>query len=65
MISRNNFLKQEKTLKKHRKKISFQEIRALFHLHVNEAAEKLKISPTQLKRLCRENNVPRWPARKV
>lgn len=50
---------------KRRKKISFRELQALFGKSSKEAAELLGISITQLKRVCRENDIPRWPGRRI
>jgi hypothetical protein len=36
-----------------------------FHLPINEAAKKLNICPTVLKKICRKNGLPRWPHRKL
>lgn len=49
----------------HRKNITYEEIRSLFEYSLKEAALKLNISTTQLKRLCREHGITRWPYRKV
>merc|ERR1712137_1335508 len=36
-----------------------------YHLPINDAAAKLGICSTLLKKLCRKNGVSRWPHRKV
>lgn len=57
--------KQPKTETNHRKKISFQYLRQLFEYTAAEAANKIGVSSTQLKRVCRELNIPRWPFRRI
>ena len=36
-----------------------------FHLPIEEAARRLNICPTVMKKICRKNGVLRWPYRKV
>lgn len=44
---------------------SEQQVRDLFYLPLKEAAEKLNICPSVLKKCCREYNIKRWPFRKL
>jgi hypothetical protein len=58
----------ESLLAKQRRRISqltMKDIANLMHMSKKDAAKKLNISVTSLKRLCRKNNTDRWPARKV
>ena len=49
----------------HRKTITFVQICAKFDKPIRNAAAELGASLTQLKRLCREFGIARWPFRKV
>lgn len=60
-----NFTTFVKSKRKRKKDITFQDIQENFDLPIKEAADALQISLTQLKRICRENDIPRWPYRKV
>ncbi|KAL9654532.1 hypothetical protein ABK040_006597 [Willaertia magna] len=51
--------------KRKKKEITFKDIQECFDLPIKEAADNLGISLTQLKRICREQNIPRWPFRKL
>ncbi len=54
------------TLKKKSKKFfHFQQIAKHFEIPEAVAAQHLGISKTQLKKLCREHDIPRWPYRRV
>ncbi|KAI8110897.1 hypothetical protein M9434_004471 [Picochlorum sp. BPE23] len=44
---------------------SILELAQFFHLPINEAAKKLDICPTVLKKICRKHGLPRWPHRKL
>lgn len=50
---------------KHRKKLTFEELTTVFDFSLKKAAHQLGVSPTQLKRLCRELNLREWPYRAV
>ena len=45
--------------------LSFVELSRVFHLPISEAAEKLGVCPTILKKNCRKNGINRWPYRKI
>lgn len=45
--------------------IDLAELTRFFHLPITAVAKELGICVTVLKRICRENGVPRWPYRKV
>jgi hypothetical protein len=45
--------------------LSFDKIKQYFNLPILEAAIKLNISETFLKKLCRNYNIHRWPYRKI
>ena len=60
------FFQNQKNKKKQRKKkITFEDIQEHFETPIKEAAANLQVSLTQLKRICREEGIPRWPHRKV
>jgi len=42
-----------------------EDLAQYFHLSINDAAAQLNICTTLLKKLCRKNQIPRWPYRKV
>merc|ERR1712137_503794 len=42
-----------------------EDLAKFYHLPINDAAEKLGICSTLLKKLCRKNGISRWPHRKV
>lgn len=50
---------------KHKKLITKKEIVELFQKPIAQASLILGISTTQLKRLCREYGIKRWPYRTV
>jgi hypothetical protein len=56
---------EQKVKRKKRSEISFEEIQKHFETPIKEAAMNLEISLTQLKRICREMDIPRWPYRKL
>ncbi|KAF0972459.1 hypothetical protein FDP41_009362 [Naegleria fowleri] len=62
MVNFTNFVKSKR---KRKKEITFQDIQENFDLPIKEAADAMQISLTQLKRICRENDIPRWPYRKL
>ncbi|KAL1813718.1 hypothetical protein ACET3Z_023783 [Daucus carota] len=45
--------------------LELDEIRKHFNLPLTEAAKKLNVGPTVLKKRCRELNIKRWPHRKI
>ncbi|KAK9929769.1 hypothetical protein M0R45_026852 [Rubus argutus] len=45
--------------------MKLDELRAYFHLTIEEASEQLRFCPTVVKRICRKFGVSRWPARKI
>ena len=44
--------------------IKYNEISKFFNMTLTNAAEKLNMSKSLLKRLCRENGITKWPFRK-
>jgi hypothetical protein len=54
-------------IKKKKKKIeiTFEDLQHNFEFPIKEAAVNLHVSLTQLKRICRDHDIPRWPHRKV
>eukprot|EP01080_Neovahlkampfia_damariscottae_P006316 gene6316-10323_t len=54
-------------IKKKKKKIeiTFEDLQHNFEYPIKEAAVNLNVSLTQLKRICRDHDVPRWPHRKL
>jgi hypothetical protein len=40
-------------------------LRSAYHLPIEQAAKKLGVCVTVLKRICRTQNISRWPYRKV
>ncbi|KAL6180371.1 hypothetical protein ACLB2K_047035 [Fragaria x ananassa] len=46
-------------------KMKLDDLRAYFHLTIEEASEQLRFCPTVVKRICRKFGVSRWPARKI
>lgn len=48
-----------------RQKITFEDIVECFKYKETEAAQRLGISKTKLKRLCRQYGTPRWPFRRI
>ncbi|KAG2383525.1 hypothetical protein C9374_004196 [Naegleria lovaniensis] len=52
-------------VRKHRKNIAFEDIAACFEMPIRDASQMLGVSLTQLKRLCREFKIPRWPYRRL
>eukprot|EP00884_Botryococcus_braunii_P003335 jgi/Botrbrau1/13001/Bobra.384_1s0025.1 len=47
------------------KKLQLHELQAQFGLGLKEAAARLRVCPTTLKRACRRHGIQRWPRRQV
>jgi len=47
------------------KELSFADVSRHFHLPLTQAADRLNVSVTLVKHICRENGVSRWPFRKL
>lgn len=47
------------------KNLSFSDLKAHFGYGLKEAAARLGICPTTLKRACRRNGITRWPCRQI
>jgi hypothetical protein len=50
---------------RHRKGITSADLASVFNLSLKKAAIHLGVSPTQLKRICREYNLQQWPYRQI
>lgn len=46
-------------------KLTLKEVGHYFHLPIEEAARRMKLCPTVLKKICRRDGMNRWPHRKV
>ncbi|KAH0449615.1 hypothetical protein IEQ34_020307 [Dendrobium chrysotoxum] len=46
-------------------KLHINDLADYFHLPISEAAKKLHICSTALKKICRKHGMPRWPHRKI
>ena len=46
-------------------KLTLSEVGRYFHLPIEEAARRMKLCPTVLKKICRRDGMTRWPHRKV
>jgi hypothetical protein len=44
--------------------ISLEDLKQHFHMNMEDAATKLKVSRSSLKRICRDYGIERWPCRK-
>ncbi|GLJ47365.1 hypothetical protein SUGI_0999690 [Cryptomeria japonica] len=60
-LPKSNYSAQRKRIGK----LQMSEIEKYFHLPIEEAAERLQISLTALKNICRRNELARWPYRKI
>ena len=47
------------------KDLTISDLRPFFHLPITEAARKLNICGTLLKKICRKCNINRWPYRQI
>ena len=47
------------------KSLTMERLRRYFHLPINEVARQLGICTTVLKKICRRNNIRRWPYRQI
>lgn len=45
--------------------LQLEELSKYFHLPIAEAAKEIGVCATVLKKICRKNNIPRWPHRKI
>lgn len=45
--------------------LRLSDVGRFFHLPIDEAARKLKLCPTVVKKICRREEMNRWPYRKV
>ncbi len=52
-------------VRKHKRLVSKEEIESHYHETSATAAKKMGISPSQLKILCREYGIKRWPPRQL
>eukprot|EP00897_Mesotaenium_endlicherianum_P001951 jgi/Mesen1/1784/ME000014S01187 len=48
-----------------KEEISFEEVADAFTLPIVSASERLGVCTATLKRVCKENGIPRWPYRKI
>lgn len=46
-------------------KLTLGDLRNYFHLPIEEAAKRLRLCPTVVKKICRRYGLLRWPHRKV
>ncbi|KAE8100076.1 hypothetical protein FH972_018005 [Carpinus fangiana] len=46
-------------------KLTLKDVGHYFHLPIEEAARRMKLCPTVLKKICRRDGMNRWPHRKV
>ncbi|KAG8391363.1 hypothetical protein BUALT_Bualt01G0180000 [Buddleja alternifolia] len=47
------------------RKLKLKDFKGYFHLPIEDAARKMNICPTVMKKICRRNGVLRWPYRKI
>lgn len=52
-------------LKRRMGDLTYEDLAGVFHLPLPEAAKELGIGSTALKRVCRKQNIPRWPFRRL
>ncbi|KAJ6406568.1 hypothetical protein OIU84_010139 [Salix udensis] len=46
-------------------KLTLNDFREYFHLPIEDAARKLELCPTVVKKICRKHGMTRWPHRKI
>lgn len=46
-------------------KLTLRDLMIYFHLPIEEAARRMKLCPTVVKKICRRDGLHRWPHRKV
>ncbi|CAA7018165.1 unnamed protein product [Microthlaspi erraticum] len=46
-------------------KMTLKDVGHYFHLPIEEAARRLSLCPTVMKKICRKGGLPRWPHRKI
>mmetsp|Transcript_15537 Transcript_15537/g.39556 ORF Transcript_15537/g.39556 Transcript_15537/m.39556 type:complete len:625 (-) Transcript_15537:1077-2951(-) len=56
---------REKASKSKKVELPLSSLQKYFHHNLKDAAKKLGICPTTLKRICRNYNIARWPCRKL
>jgi ASC-1-like (ASCH) protein len=44
---------------------SFDDIKQFFHIPIIDASKELGICTSKIKKICRQNNLKRWPSRKI
>ncbi|KAJ1618039.1 RWP-RK domain-containing protein, partial [Pavlovales sp. CCMP2436] len=64
MLAAESAEPQAKAASKYRQ-LTFEEVSRHFDLPLTQAAERLQVCATLVKRICRENGVMRWPQRKL
>ncbi|KDO73593.1 hypothetical protein CISIN_1g041600mg, partial [Citrus sinensis] len=46
-------------------KLTLRDLMIYFHLPIEEAARRMKLCPTVVKKICRRDGLHRWPHRKI
>ncbi|CAK9165908.1 unnamed protein product [Ilex paraguariensis] len=46
-------------------KLTLKDVRQYFNLPIDDAAKKMNICPTVMKKICRRDGLLRWPYRKI
>jgi hypothetical protein len=65
MVNLTGLYSKNSSKRRRKKEIGFEDIQKYFDTPIKEASDQLGVSLTQLKRICRECDIPRWPYRKV
>lgn len=60
-----NTLEKNVYISNHDTNIGYENITQYFHLSLKDASKELRISVSLLKKICRKNNLKRWPYRKI